>query len=293
MNILVQGFVDSGWSINEFVQDWAQTQLQPISAQLELGARYLDFRPAVDILDGEWKICHAAIIGGLLEPLLIQIADFLEAHPSEFVILAFSNFRNEVGELKDQELIQMLGEIFGGRILEEGPSLSEYRVGQMVDSGKQILIIMDTSSHSAFNDSPLVWTNFYSNLKFNSYANSDSFEYMTWFNRQMVSYFKSGVQPDIYMPQVDPHYFDFALFIISWTQTESGLDVVKSVVEGERGSILDYSREAMRRFGEFYEEVAGQNEYPVFGNIFIIDFLNADTCEAILIRILSFPNSLF
>ena len=74
----------------------AETQSYTIEEQLQCGARYFDLR--VHKKDGQYKIFHSVIDGTDFIPILKTLSDFIESHPSEFLILDFQHFKGDSEE---------------------------------------------------------------------------------------------------------------------------------------------------------------------------------------------------
>jgi hypothetical protein len=256
---------------------------------LELGARVLDFRPSVDLLDLKWKICHSAFVGPELKGLLEQVNDFLSKNKSEFVILMLRNTRLNGKEGKEEELLKMLEDIFGDLIYQREDDINKYTIGELINKNKQILISVN-DKNEVFKKSNLIWYNVNSKLMFNTYADQQEFPIMREFNTQMVSYFKTGVKPDVYIPgNGDDKYNTKNLFILSWTQTGSTKTILESIkADSTFSNIYDISKTALNSFGDFYSEMSSKWEYPIMGNLFLMDFLNKTSAENIIRPLITF-----
>lgn len=270
------------------MRKWTQNQFRDITTQLELGARVLDFRPIVDYLNKEWKIGHSIFAGAKLIDLFEQIRDFLLKNSSEFVILMLRNIHLDDQPKAIQSLLKILSDTFGDLIYEQENDIGERTVGELVDRNKQILISIELESEEV-EQSSLVWANNKSRFIYNTYADRDDYAEMTSFNRQMIGYFKTGVKPDILVEKKGDAYTKKNLFILSWTQTCSTGAIVNSIKPGDRkSSIYDYSQTALHQFGSFDSEMNAKWEYPVVGNIFLMDFLDEATADSIVKPLVSF-----
>lgn len=88
-DLAIPGSHDSGC----FGMPWyAETQDLNFAEQLERGVRYFDIR--VNKKGGDYVIFHGPVNGTDYVDLLYQIDEFMDAHPSEFLILDFSHFKN-------------------------------------------------------------------------------------------------------------------------------------------------------------------------------------------------------
>ena len=72
---------------------YAATQDLTFAEQLERGVRYFDIR--VNDKGGDLVIFHSVVNGVDYEGVLRDIDEFMDAHPSEFLVLDFSHFKND------------------------------------------------------------------------------------------------------------------------------------------------------------------------------------------------------
>jgi hypothetical protein len=287
-DILVQSAIAAGWNIQELVKNWTHTQTKDIYTQLTLGARVLDIRPSVDLLDLKWKICHSSFVGPELKHFFDQVNDFLSQNPSEFVVLMLRNINlnNQIG--KEQELLEILESVFGNKIFPEEEDIGKYTIGELINQKKQILLSVNVEN-KIFKKSKLVWYNVDSRFMFNTYADQETYPKMSQFNSKMISYFKTGVKPDIHIPGNSDEFTHENLFIFSWTQTGSTRTIIRSLeVDSPYLSIYDISQIALKSFDEFYTEMSSKWEYPIFGNFFIMDFLDEESAESIIRPLITF-----
>lgn len=75
---------------------YAATQDLTFAEQLERGVRYFDIR--VNDKGGDLVIFHGPVNGVDYEGVLRDIDEFMDAHPSEFLVLDFSHFKNDSEE---------------------------------------------------------------------------------------------------------------------------------------------------------------------------------------------------
>ncbi len=74
---------------------YAATQDLTFAEQLDRGVRYFDIRVNDD---GDLVIFHSIVNGVSYESVLKDIDEFMDAHPSEFLVLDFSHFKNDSEE---------------------------------------------------------------------------------------------------------------------------------------------------------------------------------------------------
>lgn len=90
VNMVIPGAHDAG--SNDMM--WAaETQDKSIKEMLYCGVRYFDVR--VNNLDDELVIFHGPINGDDFEPIIDDVASFLQDYPSETVILDFQHFKGD------------------------------------------------------------------------------------------------------------------------------------------------------------------------------------------------------
>lgn len=100
--LAIPGSHDSGC----FGMPWyAETQDLNFAEQLARGVRYFDIR--VNKKGGDLVIFHGPVNGTDYVELLYQIDGFMDAHPSEFLILDFSHFKND----SESEVFRLFDEI--------------------------------------------------------------------------------------------------------------------------------------------------------------------------------------
>lgn len=100
--LAIPGSHDSGCSGMPW---YAETQDLNFAEQLARGVRYFDIR--VNKKGGDLVIFHGPVNGMDYGELLYQIDEFMDAHPSEFLILDFSHFKND----SESEVFRLFDEI--------------------------------------------------------------------------------------------------------------------------------------------------------------------------------------
>jgi len=73
------------------IRRWSLTQSMTLKEQLEAGVRYLDMRPGYCQEDDDFYFVHG-LYGPRIADMLIDLAQFLDEHPKEVVILDFNHF---------------------------------------------------------------------------------------------------------------------------------------------------------------------------------------------------------
>lgn len=89
-DIAIPGSHDSGCIEMPY---YGATQDLTFAEQLDRGVRYFDIRVNDD--GGDLVIFHSIVNGVSYESVLKDIDEFMDAHPSEFLVLDFSHFKND------------------------------------------------------------------------------------------------------------------------------------------------------------------------------------------------------
>ncbi|XP_051000819.1 PI-PLC X domain-containing protein 1 [Acomys russatus] len=107
---------------------WGVTQTRDVTQQLDAGARYLDLSVALAPggSDQNLRFEHVTYSTALVEDTLTEVAEWLESHPREVVILDFRGFAGMTHMLHDH-LVGALANIFEGAICPraEAPTLRQ------------------------------------------------------------------------------------------------------------------------------------------------------------------------
>lgn len=99
---------------------YAATQDLDFAGQLERGVRYFDIR--VNDKGGDLVIFHAIVNGADYDGVLRDIDEFMDAHPSEFLILDFSHFKND----SEEEVFALFDKIVSAeRVVNADPEISD------------------------------------------------------------------------------------------------------------------------------------------------------------------------
>ncbi|KAG5833299.1 hypothetical protein ANANG_G00274480 [Anguilla anguilla] len=135
---------------------WGTTQLQAVSAQLDIGIRYFDLRIAHKEGDTTDALYFAHGIYTLLtvKETLSDIAKWLSSHPKEVVILACSVFEGVTPDLH-QDTILFMKNLFGSKIF---PNISEEpaTLRMLWKLGCQVIISYDDPAASGHEE---LWPN--------------------------------------------------------------------------------------------------------------------------------------
>ena len=121
------GLADSEGS--RITRQWAVTQTRDFTDQLEDGIRSIDLRVCRKP-DGTMWGCHGMYTRRELRPYLEQIADFMDAHPTEIIRMSvravgnggwnvYDDDSNFVSAYDRQPLIDLIHEVFAGKLIPE------------------------------------------------------------------------------------------------------------------------------------------------------------------------------
>ncbi|KAJ8256149.1 hypothetical protein COCON_G00200130 [Conger conger] len=125
--------------IRPCLSKWSTTQVQKISAQLDIGIRYFDLRIAHKEHDTTKALYCAHGVYTLLtvKDALKDIAEWLTSHPKEVLLLACSTFEG-MNTVLHQDLILFLKSLFGSKIFprtcEKPATLGTFwKLGHQID----------------------------------------------------------------------------------------------------------------------------------------------------------------
>ncbi|XP_061082636.1 PI-PLC X domain-containing protein 1-like isoform X2 [Conger conger] len=149
--------------IRPCLSKWSTTQVQKISAQLDIGIRYFDLRIAHKEHDTTKALYCAHGVYTLLtvKDALKDIAEWLTSHPKEVLLLACSTFEG-MNTVLHQDLILFLKSLFGSKIFprtcEKPATLATFW-----KLGHQVIISYDHSAASGHEELwpkiPYWWAN--------------------------------------------------------------------------------------------------------------------------------------
>lgn len=245
---------------------YAETQGLTIGEQLERGVRYFDIR--VNNSKDGCVIFHGPVNGASYFDVLKDIDEFTDAHPSEFLILDMSHFKNG----SEPMVFSLLEETLGDKILRlyrsefSNKTVSEITLGEV--RGK-CLILTDASETDYYKNNPNI------NLR----TNETDF-YPEW--HVLFSFYEkpyNAKSAKYFVEKVLPIYFDRA------KQLEGGMFVLQAqltdmaFVFGPRyreGQLIGY-------MNDFVRDLAESENLP-YVNIIMRDFVDCEKC-ALTVRL--------
>lgn len=252
----------------------------------------MDLRFGYEDYKQKWRTVHGIVYGAKAKVLLEDINQFLEEQPTELVLI---NARNIVNANEDniRELVQMCQQIFGDKIYTPEKNWMDRTIGELVDSNNRVFLIFWDPDWTVYDEFPFVFNNNNANYFFNTYADADTYEPMVSFNREVIDEFKNlpnRTSKSKFKPKnkLSKDFGEDNLILTSWTQTPNALTIIRSLKTDSFISTWEMTQEARFAFPEFYEEMKLKYEYPIFGNVFIMDYLDELTSETILRPLIEF-----
>jgi len=160
---------------------WSKCQEHSIADQLMMGNRYLDLRVYCDKETDEYYLEHF-FIGSNLTDELLHIAQFVDQHPEELVILDIKSVQN-CSHFLVTRLFENIGQLFQDK-LARPPDVTESlpTYGQLVADGTTVVVALANNEHHERFD--WLWDR---NTKIDDlYANTASIEELkTYITRKM------------------------------------------------------------------------------------------------------------
>lgn len=147
--------------IRPFVYKWAKTQDYSIKQQLDCGVRYCDLRIAHRPNDSSTDLYfyHGVYTTVTVETVLIEIREWLDAHPREVVILSFSHFLGLSQELH-MRLLRTIRNIFTSKLC---PKMEVLSLRNLWALGYQVIVSYEHNIVSYHSDLwphiPYWWAN--------------------------------------------------------------------------------------------------------------------------------------
>lgn len=276
--------IGTGFQIDEVLRRWAQTQFEDVRTQLELGARTLDLRFGYDIFGKQWSTVHGVVYGAPARDILEEIKTFLIEQPTELIYL---NAREIVNGTEEnlKELVEMCLEIFGDMVYSPEKNWMEKKIGDLVDDNNRVFLVFWDPSWGPYEEYPFIFFNHNAEYFFNTYANADTYDNMTNFNEEVIDEFKNlGSKRNPKGKEMG----EDNLLLMSWTQTPDAMTIIRSLQETAFISTWEMSQQAYHGFGDFYDSMKEKYEYPIFGHVFIMDYLDETTSETILRPLIEF-----
>uniref|UniRef100_A0A8D8VD77 PI-PLC X domain-containing protein 3 n=2 Tax=Cacopsylla melanoneura TaxID=428564 RepID=A0A8D8VD77_9HEMI len=121
------------------VYNWSVTQHLNITDQLNMGVRYLDLRVSSKSGDSNLYFVHA-MFAGEVKTRLEEVNGFLNAHPSECLIIDFQHFYSFTKETHVQ-LIQIITEVFGNKLCVQPNPVTRLSLKWMWSNRYQVIVI--------------------------------------------------------------------------------------------------------------------------------------------------------
>ena len=115
-NVVIPGSHDAATKDMNWM---AETQNRTIGEQLACGSRYLDLR--VWKKGDDYYIFHGPIKGSKFLPIVEEIKAFLDAHPSEFLVLDMQKFKGD----SQNDVINILSSKLGDKIVKNTTSSAD------------------------------------------------------------------------------------------------------------------------------------------------------------------------
>ncbi|KAG7507866.1 PI-PLC X domain-containing protein 1-like [Solea senegalensis] len=141
--------------VRKVLYNWAVTQEEPITKQLDAGVRYFDLRIARKPDDTDptrLYFYHGLYTHTDVETILTAINGWAESHPKEILILALSHFKgfDKDGEQLHSHLINFIKTLFGAKLLQrfDIPTLKS-----SWDKGRNVIVSYDYPA----NQHPEIW----------------------------------------------------------------------------------------------------------------------------------------
>ena len=122
---------------------WAKAQDNNIYQQLVDGIRAIDLRPCVE-KNGNFRVCHS-LYGPNMKDILRDVRKFADEHPSEILLLRFSNFSEtapkQMSEAKHDELLSLIKWELGPRLVDHGAISPSSTLEQIWERNKSIIVV--------------------------------------------------------------------------------------------------------------------------------------------------------
>ncbi|XP_077440175.1 PI-PLC X domain-containing protein 1 isoform X2 [Vanacampus margaritifer] len=130
--------------IRPFIYNWAKTQEESVTLQLDCGIRYLDMRIGAKPGDssGNLYFYHGFFTTETVETVLVEIDKWLEAHPKEVVILSLSHYL-EMNNQHHAQLLDTIRKVFKSKLC---PRMGEPTFRKLWSSGHQVIVTHEYES---------------------------------------------------------------------------------------------------------------------------------------------------
>eukprot|EP00794_Sanderia_malayensis_P011008 gene11008-12171_t len=151
IKVLVRIF---GKIAKNIIYRWSVTQDLNLTEQLEHGVRYLDLRVAYEPKVKDFRAVHG-LYGLTYKELFGEIADFLNKHPKEIVILDFNHLMS-FNQGASQELITLLMKSLGQKLYGPGKLGPKSSLSDIWAAKKQVIALYADAAMVPKN--PLLWS---------------------------------------------------------------------------------------------------------------------------------------
>lgn len=121
--------------VGKGIVNLSKAQGDDLIGQFQNGSRYFDLRVA--LTNKGFEGVHGLYNGPISESFK-EFKEYLEKHPSEFVILDFQN----IDAPNKQELVNVMREIFGGMIYPASKQTVNVSYATLMSSGQRVIILM-------------------------------------------------------------------------------------------------------------------------------------------------------
>ena len=143
--------------IRAAVYNWSKDQCLTLSAQLQLGVRYFDFRVAV--FENEFRFLHGLYCQDVPSALL-EIIEFLAANRKEIVLMDFNHFYNFSAE-NHLHLLALLHDLLGDKLCPSTTTIAHVTLAKLWEANRQALVfyqIQDPTHKQQVALPDVVWT---------------------------------------------------------------------------------------------------------------------------------------
>ncbi len=265
-NIILPGSHDAGTCNMNYL---GRTQGYPVETQLKMGARYFDLR--VNKTEDGYYMYHAIFNGEKFEDVLEALSAFLQANPSETLILDFQHFK---GECQD-DVLGMLEDSLVRRNLavkneSEQPDLEFVSSLRLEDTrGKCVILFGDRERAEEHN---FLFTR----------NNDECTKTDCVLNSCYISEYNKMGSED-FIATALPYYYQNIKEKIQ-NEDHKGLFVLQGQLTDGYLIFGPYSKEKRHgeNMSEYIRNIKNDEEHLALTNIIMRDFLTTEKCEEII-----------
>jgi hypothetical protein len=242
-----------GIKASEVVEDWAICQNLTPYEQLAAGIRHMDLRVAFDdnTYPGPpasglqiWRSEHS-IMGLPFQETLDSIAAFANEHPEEVLTMQMQALSNWQTESQQLELIAMVENAFGSKLLPAAAGLPEMEA--MMESGQTIIAIFPSSWVSLRPE--WMWS---SSMISSTWPNADNVPAMTDFNSRVAESYSANSEQ-----------YEGRIYVVQWLMTASADAVVAGLLNPfAPKSLDDFARSANPELDSWVDGLIEKNQKP-------------------------------